>query len=116
MQILLMLLIVLTFVFGGAWAGFAVMALFAYILPAATILLTMTRSVAQALNPAAGLEILSLIGAPYILLAVLCFAILRRHGSQYLFRILDHDSTHCASSEACSVGLRCNTWSSLVFI
>ena len=74
LQITLMILVVAALVFGGLWVGVAVMALFAYILPAATILLTMTRSIVQALNPVAWLEITSLIGAPYILLALLCFA------------------------------------------
>jgi len=73
LQIILLGMLVLAFIFGGVWAGLMTAVLFAFILPASFILLTMTRSVAQALNPAAWFEVVGLIGAPYLVLAVLCF-------------------------------------------
>lgn len=72
LQIILMLTSILVAIFANVWAGVAVGLLFAYILPAAIILLTMTRSLRQALNPAAWFETISLIGGAYVLLALFC--------------------------------------------
>lgn len=72
LQFVLMLAAILVAVFANIWAGVAVGLLFAYILPAAIILLTMTRSLRQALNPVAWFETISLIGGAYVLLAVFC--------------------------------------------
>ncbi|AVP96937.1 hypothetical protein C7S18_06870 [Ahniella affigens] len=72
LQFVLMITAILVGVFGNVWAGLILGLLFAYILPAAIILLTMTRSLREALNPAAWFETISLIGGAYVLLALFC--------------------------------------------
>lgn len=74
LQFLLFGSILAVAVFIGIWPALALMALVAYAMPAAIILLTMTRSIGEALNPMAWLEIIGKIGAPYILLAAMCLA------------------------------------------
>lgn len=72
LQIFFLFGIVLISIFVNVWAGLASALLFAYVTPAAIILLTMTRSIWQAINPMAWFETISLIGGSYVLLALMC--------------------------------------------